>query len=175
MEILKRFAIGLLIAFVLFVIVGLSLPKETVVERSVIINAPIGVVFNNVNNLKNHEKWDPWQAADRTMKITYGTVTEGTGASYSWTSEMGDGTQTITESVTNRSIKVELDFKKQRTMRGWWHFTPMGQGVRVSERVANKAGACLCARYINLFIDAEIGRYFTRGLKKLKEVSEQAK
>jgi hypothetical protein len=61
MEILKRVAIGLLIASVLFIIIGLSLPKKTVVERSVIINAPVALVFGNVNNLKNHEKWDPWR------------------------------------------------------------------------------------------------------------------
>jgi ribosome-associated toxin RatA of RatAB toxin-antitoxin module len=173
MEILKRVAIGLLIASVLFIIIGLSLPKKTVVERSVIINAPVALVFGNVNNLKNHEKWDPWQAEDKTMKITYGTVTEGTGASYRWTSEMGDGTQTITESVTNRSVKVELDFKDRRTMRGRWNFTPMGQGMLVSEKVVNRAGACFCSRYINLFTDAGIGRCFTKGLKKLKEVSEK--
>jgi hypothetical protein len=175
MEIVKRVAIGLFIALILFVVVGLSLPKETVVQRSVIINAPIGAVFNNINNLKNHETWDPWQAEDKTMKIMYGTVTEGTGASYGWTSGMGDGTLTITESVTNRSIKVELDFKDRRTMRGRWDFTPMGQGVLVSEKAVNKAGACICARYIYLVTDAEIGRHFTKGLKMLKEVSEQAR
>jgi ribosome-associated toxin RatA of RatAB toxin-antitoxin module len=175
MEILKQIAIGLLIAVVLFIIIGLSLPKETVVERSIIINAPVGAVFNMVNNLKNHEKWDPWQAADKTMKITYGTVTEGTGASYGWTSEMVDGTQTITESVTNRSIKVELDLKKQKTMRGWWNFTAGDKGVLVTKKIVNKAGTCFWSRYINLLTDAEIGRYFSKGLKKLKEVSEQAK
>ena len=52
METLKKAAIGLLIVAVLFVIIGLSLPKETVVQRSIIINAPLNVVFNNVNNLK---------------------------------------------------------------------------------------------------------------------------
>jgi hypothetical protein len=88
---------------------------------------------------------------------------------------MGDGTQTITESVTNRSIKVELDFKKQGTMRGWWNFTAKDKGALVSKKVVNKAGACFCSRYLNLLTDAEIGNYFTKGLKKLKEVSEQAK
>jgi hypothetical protein len=175
METLKKIAIGLLIVAVLFVIIGVSLPKETVVQRSIIINAPLNVVFNNVNNLKNHEKWDPWQATDKTMKIAYGSVTEGTGASYSWTSEMGDGTQTITESMTNKSIKIELDFKKQGTMRGWWTFTEGGKGVLVAEGFVNKSGACFCSRYINLFMDAEIGRYFSKGLKKLKEVSELTK
>jgi hypothetical protein len=175
METLKKAAIGLLIVAVLFVIIGLSLPIETVVQRSIIINAPLNVVFNNVNNLKNHEKWDPWQAADKTMKITYGTVTEGTGASYGWTSEMGDGIQTITESITNKSIKIELDFKKQETMRGWWTFTERDKGVLVTEGFVNKSGTCFCTRYINLFFDAEIGKYFSKGLKKLKEVSEQAK
>lgn len=175
MGILKKVAIGLLILAVLFVIIGLSLPKETVVKRSIIINAPLDVVFKNVNNLKNHEKWDPWQATDKTMKITYGAVTEGTGASYSWTSESGEGTHTITESMTNKSIKVELDFKKQRTMRGWWTFTGKDKGVLVAEGFVNKSGKCFCSRYINLFIDAEIGTYYSKGLKKLKEVSEQAR
>jgi hypothetical protein len=175
MEVLKRIAVGLCIASVLFFIVGLSLPKETVVQRSVIINAPMAVVFSNVNDLKNHGKWDPRQAEDKTMKIEYGSVSEGTGASYGWTSEKGDGTLTITESVTNRSIKADLDFKNRGTMRGRWDFTPMGQGVLVSEKIVHKAGACFCSRYINLVADAEIGRRLSSGLRKLKEVSEKNK
>ncbi len=175
MEVLKRIAIGLFIALALFVIVGISLPKETVVQRTVVIDAPIAVVFNNVNNLKNHEKWDPWQAEDKTMKIEYGTVTEGTGASYGWSGGMGEGTLTITESVTNRSIKVELDVKNRGAVRGLWNFTPMAQGVLVSEKIVNKAGACFCSRYIYLVSDAEIGRNIAKGLKKLKEVSEENK
>jgi len=175
MEILKRIAIGLFIALVLFVIIGLSLPRETVVQRSAVINAPIAVVFGNINNLKNHEKWDPRQAEDKTMKITYGTVTEGTGASYGWTSERGDGTLTITESVTNRSIRVEIDFTNGGAERGRWNFVQTGQGVLVSEKMVNKAGACFCSRYTNLVSDAEIGRHFATGLKNLKEVSEKNK
>jgi hypothetical protein len=171
MQIVKRILIGVGVLAVLFVIIGLSLPKETTVERSIIINAPVGTVFNSINDLKNHEKWDPWQMSDKTMKITYGAVTAGTGASSSWTSEKsGEGVQTITESMTDKSVKLDLDFKKHGTGKAWFKLEATDKGVKVTEGYLNISGKCFCSRYKNLFMDPYIGSQYTKGLKKLKEV-----
>ena len=174
MKIVKWIVIIMLVLAVLFVIIGISLPDRGVIERSVLIKAPVAVVFENVNNLRNHEKWDPWQAADKTMKITYGPVTSGRGASYSWTSvDSGTGTQTITESVPNSLVKTELNFTDMgSTATGWFSFAEAGGSVRVTEGFMSAPHKCFCGRYLDLLINPEIGKYFVKGLDRLKEVSE---
>ena len=173
MKIVKWIVIFLLVLAVLFVIIGLSLPDRGAVERSVLIKAPVAVVFENVNDLRNHEKWDPWQASDKTMKITYGPVTAGKGASYSWTSVEGTGIQTITESVPNSLVKTELNFTDMgSTATGWFSFAEAEGGVRVTEGFMTAPHRCFCGRYLDLFIYPEIGKQFVKGLNKLKEVSE---
>jgi hypothetical protein len=173
MKIVKKIIVGLIVFAVLILIIGLSLPKETSIKRSIFIEAPAAAVFENVNNLKNQEKWDPWLAADKTMKLAYGPVAAGKGASASWTGTSGEGSQTITESVPPSSIKVDLDFKKKGKGKGWWSFQEKGKGVVVTSGFTSIAGNCLVAKYINLFLDPIVGPTMAKGLKKLKEVSEK--
>src|ERR1051325_293703 len=99
MKILKKIGIAILSLIVLLVVISFFLPGNMNVERSVVINAPAPVVFDQVNTLKNWEQWSPWQMMDSTMKITYSGPASGKGAGYSWTSkDMGVGTMTLTES-----------------------------------------------------------------------------
>lgn len=174
MKIVKWIGITLVVLAVLFVIIGISLPDRGAVERSVLIKAPVAVVFENVNNLRNHEKWDPWQASDKTMKVAYGPVAAGKGASYSWTSvDSGTGTQTITESVPNSLVKTELNFTDMgSTATGWFSFAEAEGGVRVTEGFMSAPHRCFCGRYMDLLIYPEIEKHFVSGLNKLKEVSE---
>lgn len=177
MKIVKWIGITLLLLAVLFVIIGVSLPDRGAVKRSVLIKAPVAVVFENVNNLRNHEKWDPWQASDKTMRITYGPVTAGTGASYSWTSRnSGAGTQTITESVPDSLIKTELVFADMEgAATGWFRFAVVNGDVLVTEGFTSAPHRCFCGRYLDLLISPEVGKQFVKGLNRLKELSETGK
>ncbi len=146
--------------------------EEYGLERSIVIKAPVGVVFENVNNLKKNEAWAPWGLEDKTMKITYNDIAAGVGASSSWTSEdSGEGTQTITESVANKRILTELDFKKEGKAAAEWAFEETPEGVKVTWYFRGKAGG-LGDRIFGMFIDTFLGKYYEQGLAKLKEVSE---
>lgn len=57
MKTLKRILIGILAIIVLLVIVAFFLPSKAYVERSIVINAVPRIVFDQVNTLKNWEKW----------------------------------------------------------------------------------------------------------------------
>lgn len=171
MRILKKTAIGFIVLIAVFAAVGLLIPKVTSVERSLVIQAPAEVIFEQVNDLKKNEAWSPWK--DSTMKITYGPVTEGKGASYSWQSEkMGKGTQTTEESVPASLIKVDLDFGSMGTAKADWNFAPEGDGVKVTQKMTSDAGMNPAKRWISLLTDKMIGPMFEKGLVSLKQVSE---
>ena len=172
MKIVKNIVLGLIILVAVLAIIGLvALPKVSNVERSLVINAPAEVIFDQVNDLKKADVWSPWK--DPTMKITFGPVTEGKGATTSWESEqMGKGTQTIEESVPASSIKIGLDFGSMGSAKALWAFTPEGDGVKVTETMVSDAGMNPIKRWMSLMSDKMVGPYFDKGLASLKQISE---
>lgn len=171
MKILKNIVIVIFALIAVLALVGLLLPGTTKVERSVVIQAPAEVIFDQVNDLKKNEAWTPWK--DPTMKITYGPVTEGKGATSSWASEnMGNGTMTIVESVPSTSIALDLDFGSMGGAKAFWAFAPEGEGVKVTETMTSEAGMNPVMRWMGLMSDKLIGPYYEKGLASLKTVSE---
>lgn len=171
MGLLKKIAFTLASIIIVALGIGFLLPSEYKVERSVVIQAPIDVVFDQVNDLKKNEAWSPWK--DSTMKITYGDITVGKGATSSWESKnMGNGSQTIEESVPNASIRTYLDFKEMGHAYGHWTFKQEGEGVQVTQGMSGDQGMNPVKRYFALMMDKMIGPYFEQGLTALKQVSE---
>jgi hypothetical protein len=171
MKIVKRIVLGLLILIVVLVGVGLLLPRNYRVERSVVIQAPVDIVFDQVNDLKKNEAWSPWK--DPAMTITYSPVTAGVGATSSWESQkMGNGAQTIEESIPNQSIRTLLDFKEMGTANAHWTFASEGEGVKVTQAMTGDQGMNPVKRYFGLMMDKMVGTQFEKGLASLKQVSE---
>ena len=96
MKIVKTLGYIVLAIVVLALIIGAILPTHYEFERSTDINASKEAVFAAVNDLRTWEQWGPWNKEDTTMVMSFGDVTTGVGASYSWTSQnSGDGKMTI--------------------------------------------------------------------------------
>lgn len=170
---LKKIAMGLGGLIVVLVVVGLFLPSGFSAQRSTVINAPVDVIFNQVVDFQNHAAWSPWEAADSTIKTTYGEITMGVGAKASWTSEnSGEGTMEITELVDNASIKIALDFKNEGKVDGFWTFEETDEGVNVTWGFSGDSGYNLIGRYMGLMMDNMVGPLYEAGLASLKEVSE---
>src|SRR4051812_47520697 len=172
MKAIKKIVFGLIILIVALAAIGLvALPRESKIERSIVIQAPAEVIFDQVNDLKKNEAWTPWK--DPTMKLTYGPVTEGKGASSTWTSKkMGNGTMTIEESVPASTIRIGLDFGSMGTAKSTWTFAPEGEAVKVTETMTSDAGMNPAKRWMSLMSDKMVGPYFEKGLASLKQVSE---
>ena len=172
MKILKNVLYGIAALIALMAVIGLvALPRNSQVARSLAINAPASVIFDQVNDLKKNEAWSPWK--DPTMQITYGAVTEGKGASSSWVSDkMGKGTMTIAESVPASSINIDLDFGGMGSAKAIWTFAPEGDAIKVTEVMTSDAGMNPMKRWMSLLSDKMVGGYFEKGLAALKQVSE---
>lgn len=173
MKALKIIGLILFILIVLPLVVSLFLPNKVHVERSRTINAEQTFLFEQVNTLKNWEKWSPWHRIDPTMKLTYNQIPSGEGASYSWTSSndrVGNGKLTILESYPNDSIKVMMDFMENGKGAGGYFFTKEKNGVKVTWTMDSDLDNSL-RRLFGLFIDKLVGPDFEKGLKNLDSIA----
>ena len=168
------FIIGILIALIL--LVALILPEDVHVERKIKINAPVELIFDQVNDLRKNINWSPWLAKDPNIKLEYGDVGSGLGASYRWegNKDVGSGELTIVEHIDNQLIKNKLDFGEGGDGTGTWVFTEGADddnGVEVTWSIDTKMPWPFW-RYLGLFMESMVGPDFELGLSNLKAVSE---
>jgi effector-binding domain-containing protein/ribosome-associated toxin RatA of RatAB toxin-antitoxin module len=172
MKALLKILYLLLLIILFFLLAGIFLPKRSHVEASVYINASPDIVFDQVNTLKNWEKWSPWQNADSTMKLTYFGSPSGVGASYSWISEhSSSGKMSITESTPDKYIQTELDYGTRGKARAPWQFWEKNNGTKVTWALDNQNMGYF-ERYFIVLFKKNMMNTFSQGLLKLKEVSE---
>ena len=88
---------------------------QMIIEKNVIINKSLDVVFNYLKQTKNQDSFSVWNMKDPTMKKTY-FGTDGTaGFIYSWDStdkNVGAGSQEITNIIENSRIDYMLRFER---------------------------------------------------------------
>lgn len=177
MRILKTVGIALVLLIALVLILGLFISKDMDYEKTVSINAPIDVVWENVNSLSDLDKWSPWNDRDPNMKKEM-SGTDGTvGAKQSWESDakdVGVGSQTITNINAPNLLETKLKFESPRegeadsdiklasnggtTDATWGFHMKMPYPFNVTRIFMN--------------MDKMMGDDFDKGLGKLKQICE---
>lgn len=111
MKALKIVGIICLVIIASILIVVYSQPDKAHVERSVVINAPAPVIFEEVNSFKNFSVWSPWGKMDPEAVTSFEGPSSGVGAKMNWDGKkIGQGSQWIVESVENERVKNKLIF-----------------------------------------------------------------
>ena len=98
----------------LVLILAMIAPKTYNVSRSIQIDQPKAVVFDNLRYLKNHDEWSPWAKKDPNMEKKF-TGTDGeVGATSYWNGnkDVGEGEQELKKIVDGERIESELRFLK---------------------------------------------------------------
>lgn len=111
MRALKYILYILLGLVVLIGALGLFAKSSYHIERSIEIDAPKNLVYDQVLFFKNFHEWSPWSHLDPNMKLSY-EGTEGTaGASYSWSGndDVGEGKLTL-KAASPEQLGLQLDF-----------------------------------------------------------------
>ncbi len=174
MKVLKTAVLVLLALVALVVVVGMFLPKDFRVERSIEIDASPEVVFDEVSSLRKWDAWSPWKARDPSIQNEYSGPESGVGAKVQWTSEeSGEGTQTITLSERPTRIETALDFGDMGQPNADWTFEPAGDGVRVTWGLSGTASGPL-GGYFAKMMDGWVGADYADGLSRLKSMIESA-
>ena len=154
--------------------VGLFLPSDFAVERSIVVDAPAERVFNLVVDPREWKKWTVWNQRDPNMQITYSGPPFGQGARWSWKSASeGSGSMTFVRVVPIERLAYELalaDFGMKS--EGELFLVPAGKGTRVTWTSRGSVGRNPLKRYFAVAMDRMIGPDFEGGLANLKRVAE---
>lgn len=155
------------------VVVGVFLPSEGQVHREAIIDAPPGTVFAVLNDLRRVQDWSPWTEADPQARIDVSVPASGVGAQMHWDGRrLGQGGQTIVESVSNRLVVSQLDIDQGQPLRSTFEISRADAGTRVRWTCERRFGINLFARYKGLFLESGTGRELERGLENIRTLVE---
>lgn len=170
--------LGALIGLVLVLaIVGLFLPSEIRVKRSIEIDAPPATVFALVNGFRHFNRFSPWADRDPEAEYLYAGPEAGVGASMHWRSdEIGSGSQEVVESEPYNQVVTTLVFDGSGDGTATFNLQPItgngNEGTRVEWVFDTDAGYNLVSRYFGLVMDDMLGADYEQGLQKLKELAE---
>jgi effector-binding domain-containing protein len=170
-----RFLMWLLLVFALLIITAYLLPQHVKIERSAEINATSKIVFSQVNDLYNWEKWSKWHIDDPNLETEFNNHGVGVGAGVIWKSnadKIGTGKLTITESVPYDSVFCVLQYpeKKPGTMK--FLFGEKDGVTTVNWILTADVGFNPLARWAGLLKDKVVGPDLKDGLGYLKTVCE---
>ena len=169
-------AVIVVVVAILAIVIAMQ-PSEFHVERSLAMNAPPEVVFDQVNDFHKWENWSPWLKEDPNAKGTYEGPTSGEGATFRWAGneQVGEGSMTITESKPNELIRIDLHFLKpmEGTATTDFTFQPSGDQTTVTWSMDGANNFVAKAMCLLLFdMDEMIGSKYEEGLASLKTIVE---
>jgi uncharacterized protein YndB with AHSA1/START domain len=170
-KLLKKIGFGILGLFILLLVIGFLLPSERTVSVTEEINAPISLVFDQVNDLRNWEKWSPWKELDPLMEMSYSNPPAGKGAFYKWKSnhpQVGSGKMTLSEVVPNQKIVTVMDFEDWDSGSAEFTFKEENRKTEVTWSMDLHLGRNPVSKYMGLFIVGGLRGMFDRGLESMK-------
>ncbi len=170
-KVLKWFGILLLV----LAVVGLIIPNDVNVTRSIEIDATPEQIHYYINDLEQWPSWSPWVTADPSMKTTIGDIKSGVGATQSWQGESGSGSLTITESSVESGVVYDMSFEGDPGVyQAGLVYQPTDKGTRVTWFMKGKMKPIIIGNYFSLLMDSLVGGSFEQGLQMLKQQVEQA-
>lgn len=169
MKALKYVGIALIAIVSLFILVGLFLPRQWEVERSILTDAKPSQLYPLVVDLKRWPEWAAWnKEMDPEVKWTYSGPESGTGASWAWEGpQMGKGAMTITKADEETGVwideKIESDEVNAHGSITW---EPEGDQYRVTWKDTGTLPPVV-GGYFKGMIENMLGEHFQTGLEKL--------
>ena len=146
-------------------------------EQSISIQAPIDKVWPHISTLRALNQWSPWMDRDPNIKLSYTDKDGVPGAGFSWDSpvkNVGAGSQTILRVTDHKEVATRVDFFRPFKGTGLANFltTPENAATRVTWSM--KSSMPYPINIVKIFggIRRNMGRDFTKGLNKLKGLSE---
>ncbi len=165
---MKRFTQILILLVIAVLIIPLFLPDKINAETEKELNLPVGIIFEEFNNLKEYSEWEPWTKADSTAKKEYFSPYRGEGAGYKWQSDNSDvanGEITISKSQQNKLIEFELEhIKLGKTSKMIVEFTPENATKTKLKWRIESEGIGYFSRYYSYFTSNKITEKMEEGL-----------
>lgn len=145
------------------------------ISRSVEIDAPRQRVHDLVDDLREWERWSPWEHLDPSMSHDYSGPQRGVGARHHWVGnkDAGEGEMLITDSGPD-GVSLDLTFvkpwKAQNAVR--IDLAESGAGTRATWTMTGRQNPLMKVMFAVMRMDNRLGKDFERGLAQLKEQAE---
>ncbi len=176
MKFLKITALVLVFFVILFFAIGLFLPGETHVERSIKISAADSVVFKLISEHKEFQRWSPWSKKDPNIELTFSGPEVGVGSTTYWASEdphVGNGTSVYTVYEPNVKAVTELSFDQGGGTATYEISNVEGEeGVVIVTWGFDTLNKTVIEKYFGIMMDRILGPMYETGLAALKEIAE---
>ena len=151
-----------------------SCKKEYAVERSIIIDAPQEVIWQQVKHFKNWSAWSPWYAKDSTMTWTFSGTDGELESAYTWTSEeSGSGEMSNTGITEGEELLYHTHFLEpwESESDGYIRLTRLHDGkIEVKWGFSGEIKG-IASLFLNM--DKIVGPDFEVGLALLKTYAEK--
>jgi len=168
--------IAAVVIVALFVTIVATRPSEFRYTRTGRINAPVDVVFANVNDFHKWEAWSPWAKMDPNCKNNFSGPESGPGATFAWSgnNKVGEGRMTIMDTRPNEVIHIKLEFLKPFKATNTAEFTFKTEGSQTQVTWSMYGNCNFMSKAVGLFMNCEkmIGRDFEKGLANLDSASQ---
>jgi hypothetical protein len=148
-------------------------PAAFRVERSASIAATPAALFEQVNDHRKFQVWNPWAKMDPEAKTTYSGPDAGVGAVASWDGKkIGAGSATITESKPAQLVRQRMDWLKPMEGTSTVDFTFKPDGDKTIITWAMYGENNFMGKLVSLFMDCEkmCGPEFEKGLAELEKI-----
>jgi uncharacterized protein YndB with AHSA1/START domain len=167
---MKYLAIGLISATVVFLLVSAFLPKSYEVERELVIQAEIEVLYSSVADLTS---WPAWSAWNRELDPEASWLFEGKaglGHVMQWDGpELGKGRLEIVEAIAPTQLSYVLTMPDgSLASRGTFELQAQASATRVRWTQSGDLPG-LRMRWVGLFFDDLLGQQFESSLRGLKD------
>ena len=179
MKQLKPFLVFLVFVVIAAVLLSFLMPTKQKLERTVTINAPAAVVYEQLSKLENFNKWSAWSRSDSSASYSI-SGTDGTvGAVSAWKGDpglSGEGKMEITSLDPGKGVAHALYFNKPKKAKAGSRFTLKENNGNTTVTWNFEMHTPRPWNIFNLFysMDKEMGEDFENGLASLKTLSETA-
>lgn len=153
-------------------IVGMLLPSQYSVERSVVVDAAPQEVHAQIVDLK---AWPKWNAEHSGREYQYPGQVAGEGAVLTWTEpNLPDAKLTLTYQNPTEGIQYTLQTDgSDEPLKGTIRYAPEEGGTRVTWRARGTVGNNPVDRWRVFLITRTLVREFETGLENLKPLAEK--
>ena len=171
---MKKFFKILLVIIAILVVIMFVVGKKYHFEKSIVINAPVEKVWQNVNSMKAVNSWSPFLDYDKNMKQTYSGVSGQVGDTYHWSGndKAGEGEEKITALEPNKKSSVNIRFIKpfEGNADADVVLQPQGNATKVTWSMDTKQESWM--KIMRPMMDYNMGKSYEEGLQNLKNLVE---
>lgn len=158
------------LAFLIFV-VPLFLPSETTMQRSIVVERPLELIYDDLLDFNVYKQWNPWSEMEPDAETLITGNPGEVGHKWEWNGkEIGKGSLELKNFETYKSIENQLVFVEpmESTARDLWELERTDDGYTKITWIYKGEASYPIGRYMGLMMDSFLGKYYEKGLENLK-------